>query len=154
MARREQLNDLGDGETDVTDDGATIGDPVASAGETFAAKLGHLIATLHPADRGPYSPREISAGVEAATGAKISEADLRQLVAGDRADPFPEVANALATFFGVPPAYFTDNSTTARIDEQIAKVVAWRDTSSRALDQYEAQPRAARRRRRPGPPGA
>ncbi|ATY17187.1 transcriptional regulator (plasmid) [Amycolatopsis sp. AA4] len=138
----------------MSDDGGMVGEPVARAGETFAAKLERLIPALHPADRGPYSLREISAGVEAYTGVTVSETDLRQLVAGDRTDPFPEVANALATFFGVPLAYFTDDGTTVRIDEQVAKVVAWRDTASSALDQYEAQPRAARRRRRPSPPGA
>ncbi|SFQ28121.1 helix-turn-helix domain-containing protein [Amycolatopsis rubida] len=131
---------------------ATRPDPQARAGRSFAAKLAHLIATVHPPDRAPYSPREISAGVAARTGVTVSATDLRQLAAGERC-PSPEVANALTTFFGVPPDYATDDEVTARIDEQLAKLVAWRDARHPALDQYEDQPRATRRRRKPaGPP--
>jgi hypothetical protein len=87
--------------------------------------------------------------------------------------PHPRIndVEALTTFSGVPVTYFFDDDVTARIDDQIAQVSAWRDYEARHIAErvtqlsprdgeavtnlidrfraYDEQPRAARPRRKP-----
>lgn len=143
--------------------------------QTFAAKLAHLISTVHPPDRGPYSYREIEAGIKEEPGA-MTAAYVHQLATGKQPNPRKHYIEALSAFFGVPPNYFFDDEVAAQIDEQIAEVTAWRDDEARHiaervvelgprdrsavnnlidnLREYDEQPRAQRRRRKPGPTGA
>lgn len=138
---------------------------------TFADKLSHLIKTVHPADRGPYSYREIAAGIKDHDGA-ISAAHIQQLATGKQDDPRLRHVSALAEFFGVPTAYFLDDegTLTDKINAEIADVVDWRNSGGGELAQrinnlspehrdavstmvdhltaYEVQPRDRRRRRR------
>ena len=137
---------------------------------SFAGKLAYLIETVHPADRGPYSYREIAAGIADHPGA-MTAAAIHQLVSGKQPHPRIHYVEALASFFGVPVTYFFDEDTAARIDNQISQVSAWRDTEARhiaervvelsprdrntvtnlidTLRTYEEQPRSTRRRRKP-----
>jgi transcriptional regulator with XRE-family HTH domain len=137
---------------------------------SFAGKLAYLIETVHPPDRGPYSYREIAAGIAGHSGA-MTAAGIHQLVTGKQPHPRIHYVAALAEFFGVPPAYFFDETTAAQINNQIAQVSAWRDTEARhiaervvelnsrdrhtvtnlidTLRAYDAQPRTTRRRRKP-----
>jgi len=137
--------------------------------ESFAAKLSHLIATVHPPDRPPYSYREIEAGIKDIGGTTISAAFIHQLAKGKR-QPGLAAAQVLAQFFGVPVDYFSDSETTEKINQQLADLARWRDSEARAtaerimslgprdrstvanlldsLEQYEAQPREQRRRRK------
>lgn len=139
---------------------------------SFADKLTHLIETMHPPDRGPYSYREIEAGLAGHPGA-MTAAYINQLALGKQPHPRIHYVQALASFFGVPVSYFVDDEVTDRIDEQIAAVSAWRDAQARdiaervaalsardrhavttlidSLRAYDAQPRS-RRRRRKSPP--
>jgi len=137
---------------------------------SFAAKLAHLIATVHPPDRGPYSYREIEAAMKDRDLPPISGAYINQLVKERRDNPAMSVVQALAEFFGVPPGYFFDDQITARIDAQLEELARWRDTEARetaerimqlgprdrrtvtnlidSLQQYEEQPRSQRTRRK------
>jgi len=137
---------------------------------SFADKLASLIETVHPPDRGPYSYREIAAGIADHPGA-MTAAHINQLVKGKQPHPRIHYVEALACFFGVPVHYFFDDDVTTRIDDQIAKVSAWRDEEARhiaervvelnprdrntvtnlidSLRAYDEQPRATRRRRKP-----
>lgn len=142
----------------------------AARKQGFADKLAHLIATVHPADRGPYSYREIETGISHLPGA-MSAQYISQLKTGARTNPKIHYVEALAEFFGVPPGYFFDDEVTARIDAQIRDLTAWRDTEARDIAQrvaglgrrdrnavsnlidslktYDEQPRENRRRRKP-----
>ena len=137
---------------------------------SFADKLAYLIETVHPPDRGPYSYREIAAGIADHPGA-MTAAHINQLVKGKQPHPRIHYVEALASFFGVPVHYFFDDDVTARIDDQIAQVSAWRDREARhiaervvqlnprdrnavtslidSLRAYDEQPRTTRRRRKP-----
>jgi transcriptional regulator with XRE-family HTH domain len=137
---------------------------------SFAGKLAYLIETVHPPDRGPYSYREIAAGIADHPGA-MTAAAIHQLVSGKQPHPRIHYVEALASFFGVPVTYFFDEDTAARIDDQITQVSAWRDTEARhiaervvelsprdrntvtnlidTLRAYDEQPRSTRRRRKP-----
>ena len=137
---------------------------------SFAGKLAYLIETVHPPDRGPYSYREIAAGIADHPGA-MTAAHINQLVSGKQPHPRIHYVEALASFFGVPVTYFFDDDAAARINDQITKVSAWRDTEARhiaervveldprdrntvtnlidSLRDYDQQPRTSRRRRKP-----
>lgn len=137
---------------------------------SFAGKLAYLIETVHPPDRGPYSYREIAAGIAGHPGA-MTAAAIHQLVSGKQPHPRIHYVEALASFFGVPVTYFFDEDSAARITDQIAQVSAWRDTEARhiaervveldprdrhtvttlidTLRTYNEQPRTTRRRRKP-----
>lgn len=136
----------------------------------FADKLAHLIATVHPAGRGPYSYREIEAGITDHEGA-MTAAFVQQLVAGKQPYPRMHHIEALASFFGVPPAYFFDDEVTRQVDTEISKLLDWRNTEEGQFAQrisvlssehrnavsvmidhlvaYEEQPRDRRQRRKP-----
>lgn len=137
---------------------------------SFAGKLAYLIETVHPPDRGSYSYREIAAGIAEHPGA-MTAAHINQLVSGKQPHPRIHYVEALASFFGVPVTYFFDDDAAARINDQITKVSAWRDTEARhiaervveldprdrntvtnlidSLRDYDQQPRTTRRRRKP-----
>jgi transcriptional regulator with XRE-family HTH domain len=102
---------------------------------SFADRLTHLIATVHPPDRKPYSYREIAQGVADLTGVSMSATHVQQLAVGARRDPKRSHLQALAQFFGVPVTYFFDDGVAEQIDGQVEDVVAWRDTEARAMAQ-------------------
>ncbi|MFC7344973.1 helix-turn-helix domain-containing protein [Saccharopolyspora griseoalba] len=136
---------------------------------SFAAKLAHLRERIHPPDRGPYSAREIAAGIADDPGA-MTAAFVSQLLRGQQPYPRMHHVEALAKFFGVPPAYFFDDEETESINAQIDDILAWRDTEARTIAQrvselsprdratvtnlieslqsYEDAPREQRRRRK------
>ncbi len=153
-------------------------DQVNEGGWTFGAALRHLVATLHPADRGPYSLAELGD----ATG--LSRQYIHQLIHGRRNAPRYQHVRALADFFGVPPDYFFDAALAQQVDHEIATLTTRRDgpasgtgpphsaegrrLAQRVMDlsphaqqavsalvdslrDYEQQPRARRSRRKPEP---
>jgi transcriptional regulator with XRE-family HTH domain len=138
---------------------------------SFAAKLAHVIATVHPPDRAPYSYREMEAGIQERGLAPVSGAYLNQLVKERRTNPAMSVIESIAGFFGVPPGYFFDDEVAANIDNQLEALARWRDSEAietaerimqlgprdrrtvvdliESLQQYEEQPRDRRTRRKP-----
>jgi hypothetical protein len=136
---------------------------------SFGDKLAHLIETVHPPDRGPYSYREIEAGITEHPGS-MTAAYINQLVKGRQPHPRIHHVEALASFFGVPTQYFFDDDLATKVDDQLAQVTAWRDEEARhiaervaelgprdratvshlidGLREYEQMPRQHRRRRK------
>jgi ESX-1-secreted protein regulator len=108
---------------------------VVSEQRSFAERLAHLIATVHPPDRKPYSYREIASGVAEQTGVTMSATHVQQLAVGARKDPKRSHIQALAQFFGVPVTYFFDDDVAGQVDRQVEDVVAWRDSEARNLAQ-------------------
>lgn len=105
----------------------------ADPGErSFASRLTHLIRTVHPPDRGPYSFREIEAGVREHTGA-MTAAYVNQLARGKQPHPRIHYVEALAWFFGVPVAYFFHDGTTGRVEAGTAEPVVRSDVEARRI---------------------
>jgi transcriptional regulator with XRE-family HTH domain len=80
----------------------------------LAQRLDHLFRTVHPKDRGPYTPAEAADAINAAAGERvISGTYLWLLRTGERDNPTLRHLTAIARFFGVPPVYFLpgDDST-------------------------------------------
>ena len=81
----------------------------------FASRLDHLFRTVHPQDRGPYTPAEVAAAINAAArGNVISATYMWQLRTGRRDNPTYKHLIALSRFFGVSPTYFFDDAETER----------------------------------------
>lgn len=143
---------------------------LAQRKQNFAGKLAYLIATVHPPDRGPYSYREIAAGIEDHEGA-MTAAHIQQLTTGKQPYPRKHHIEALASFFGVPTAYFFDEDVTREVNDEIKGVIDWRNTEEGEIAQrismlsaehrnaitsmiehlaaYEQGPRGRRPRRKP-----
>jgi transcriptional regulator with XRE-family HTH domain len=100
----------------------------------YGERLSHYIATIHPPDRGPYSLRELAAGVKSATGVAISSTQIHRLATG-AVLPSLLHAEAIAQFFGVPLDSFTDRAKAEQIDAELDEVTAWRDEEARDIAQ-------------------
>lgn len=98
----------------------------------LATRLEHLIATVHPRNRGPYTNEEIAEGVNKKAGWKAtSTTGIWQLRKGARVEPgFPRLV-AIANFFGVKPEYFYDDDVARNTDEQLDVLAAMRDKNVR-----------------------
>jgi transcriptional regulator with XRE-family HTH domain len=100
----------------------------------LAERLDLLIATVHPAGRGPYTLREIASAINAEAGASlISAAYISQLRTGQRTEPSHSRLAALARFFGVETGYFTGEVTTGEASRQLEIQAALRDDAVRSV---------------------
>jgi transcriptional regulator with XRE-family HTH domain len=110
---------------------------------SFGDKLAYLIKTVHPSDRGPYSYREIAAGITGHSGA-MTAAHINQLVKGKQ--PYPRIHHieALASFFGVPVNYFFDDEVTDRVSAQLAALEAERQRRALNADHEDVRLMAMR----------
>jgi transcriptional regulator with XRE-family HTH domain len=76
---------------------------------TLADKVNWLIEQAHPAGRGPLSNAEACFLIYKVTGEEISVTTLWKLRNGQQKNPQLRVIQALATTFGVNPAFFFDD---------------------------------------------
>ena len=76
---------------------------------TLADKVNWLIERAHPAGRGPYSNAEVGTLIEKVTGEQFSHTTIWKLRNGQAANPQMRLIQALASTFGVPPAFFFDD---------------------------------------------
>ncbi|WIX93373.1 helix-turn-helix domain-containing protein [Amycolatopsis sp. DG1A-15b] len=109
--------------------------PQSSPGgeRTLAAKIDHLFRTVRPRSGKEYSFEEVAEAIRGSDGASISATYLWQLRKGVRDNPTRRHLEALARFFGVPPAYFFDESTATQVDAELALLAALRDASVRQI---------------------
>jgi transcriptional regulator with XRE-family HTH domain len=98
-----------------------------SPARSLADKIDHLFKTVHPAGRGEYTYKEVADSLRAGGDPAISASYVWQLRKGIKDNPTKKHLEALSAFFGVPPAYFFDDTVTARIDAQLALLAAMRD---------------------------
>jgi len=99
---------------------------------SLAQKLDHLFATVRPA-KGEYTHEEVANAVRERGGPTISATYVWQLRKGLRDNPTKHHIEALAGFFGVPPAYFFDDAAAERIDAELDLLAAMRDSSVRQM---------------------
>lgn len=102
---------------------------------SFADKLDHLFRTVHPAGRREYTYEEVATGVaeHSPSGTTISAQYVWMLRTGKKDNPTKRHIEALAAFFGVPPAYFFDDELSERVDAELEMLSALRDSSVRSL---------------------
>ncbi|WP_371534943.1 MULTISPECIES: XRE family transcriptional regulator [unclassified Streptomyces] len=100
-------------------------DPEGVGERSLAAKLNYLFETVVPAGRGPYSTEEVARAISSGS-VSISGSYIWLLRKGQRDNPTLKHVEALARFFGVPPAYFFDDQVTQDVDRELALMVALR----------------------------
>lgn len=110
-----------------------MSDPEPPPARTLAQKVDRLFQTLHPRDRGEFTFEEVAEAIRARGGPTISATYLWQLRRGLRDNPTKKHLEALAGFFGVPPAYFFDEADARRIDAELDLIAAMRDAGVRNL---------------------
>jgi transcriptional regulator with XRE-family HTH domain len=100
----------------------------------LASRLDLLFRTVHPAGRGPYTPAEVAAVINASEGAEtISATYLWQLKTGRRDNPTYKHLIVLARFFDVSPAFFFPDSETQRGEVPAEVKLALQDDSIRQI---------------------
>jgi transcriptional regulator with XRE-family HTH domain len=90
---------------------------------SIAGKLDRLFKQLRPEP----SYMAVAEAVRSDQGVPISHTYIWQLRTGRRDNPTIQHLTALATYFGVPVAYFLDDDQTTRIDAQLDMIRTIRD---------------------------
>ena len=99
---------------------------------TFAARLNRLFDTVYPPGRGPHTSAEVIAALKA-EGITMSAPYLSQLRSGNRTNPSSATMAALANFFRIKAAYFTDDEYYEKLDKELAWLAAVRDDGVRRI---------------------
>jgi transcriptional regulator with XRE-family HTH domain len=99
---------------------------------TFAARLNRLFDTVYPPGRGPHTSAEVIAALKA-EGITMSAPYLSQLRSGNRTNPSVATMAALANFFRIKPAYFTDDEYYEKLDSELAWLATMRDDGVRRI---------------------
>jgi transcriptional regulator with XRE-family HTH domain len=105
---------------------------VISMSTTFSARLNRLFDTVYPPGRGPHTSAEVIAALKA-EGITMSAPYLSQLRSGNRTNPSSATMAALANFFRIRPAYFTDDEYYEKLDKELAWLLAVRDEGVRRI---------------------
>jgi transcriptional regulator with XRE-family HTH domain len=95
---------------------------------TFAARLNRLFDTVYPPGRGPHTSAEVIAALKA-EGITMSAPYLSQLRSGNRTNPSVATMAALANYFRIKPAYFTDD----KLDKELTWLASMRDEGVRRI---------------------
>ena len=95
---------------------------------SIADKLDRLFQRVRPAGQGEYSHSAVAEAIREQQGISVSHTYIWQLRTGRRDNPTIQHLTALATFFGVPVAYFLDDEESRKIDSELELLAALRDT--------------------------
>ncbi|HZQ30292.1 MAG TPA: helix-turn-helix transcriptional regulator [Mycobacterium sp.] len=99
---------------------------------TFADRLNRLFDTVYPPGRGPHTSAEVIAALKA-EGITMSAPYLSQLRSGNRTNPSAATMAALANFFRIKPAYFTDDEYYEKLDRELGWLADMRDEGVRRI---------------------
>jgi transcriptional regulator with XRE-family HTH domain len=99
---------------------------------TFSARLNRLFDTVYPPGRGPHTSAEVIAALKA-EGITMSAPYLSQLRSGNRTNPSSATMAALANFFRIKSAYFTDDEYYEKLDRELSWLSTMRDESVRRI---------------------
>jgi transcriptional regulator with XRE-family HTH domain len=129
---------------------AMAGEEGAPVLRTLADKVNWLIDRAHPAGRGPFSNNEVAALIKDVTGEEVSYTTIWKLRNGQAQNPQKRLIEALASTFGVPPAFFFDDyhEQAGLLQEQVELLALIRDaritsTQLRAILELSPQARQA-----------
>ena len=100
--------------------------------KTFAARLNRLFETVYPPGRGAHTSAEVIAALKA-EGITMSAPYLSQLRSGNRTNPSAATMAALANFFRIKPAYFTDDDYYEKLDKELTLLANMRDDGVRRI---------------------
>jgi len=98
----------------------------------FSARLNRLFDTVFPPGRGPHTSAEVIAALKS-EGITMSAPYLSQLRSGNRTNPSSATMAALANFFRIRPAYFTDDEYYEKLDKELSWLLVMRDEGVRRI---------------------
>ncbi len=101
--------------------------------KTIAQRLDHLFRTVRKPGQREFSYEDVSSAIAREGGETISASYIWYLRTGQRDNPTIKHLTALATFFGVPTAYFVDDSTAERVEAELALLTAMQDAGVRDI---------------------
>ncbi|WP_069159944.1 helix-turn-helix domain-containing protein [Nocardia altamirensis] len=113
------------------------------AGGDFAEKLNCLFATVTTAEGREYSNEQVASAITT-DGVPISQSYIWQLRKGIKVNPTLRHVQALADYFGVPPAYFFEEAVTDQVGERLAELRAEQRRLAEIAESSEAQMMALR----------
>ena len=99
---------------------------------TFTARLNRVFDTVYPPGRGPHTSAEVIAALRS-EGITMSAPYLSQLRSGNRTNPSSATMQALANFFRIKPAYFTDDEYYEKLDQELTWLANMRDEGVRRI---------------------
>jgi transcriptional regulator with XRE-family HTH domain len=99
---------------------------------TFASRLNRLFDTVYPPGRGPHTSAEVIAALKT-EGITMSAPYLSRLRSGNRMNPSTATMVALANFFRVKPAFFTDDQYFENLDAELSWLANVRDEGVRRI---------------------
>src|ERR1700691_2231628 len=105
---------------------------VTSMSTTFSARVNRLFDTVYPPGRGPHTSAEVIAALKA-KGITMPAPYLSQLRSGNRTNPSSATMAALANFFRIRPAYFTDDEYYEKLDKELSWLLIMRDEGVRRI---------------------
>ncbi|MFI9226889.1 helix-turn-helix domain-containing protein [Streptomyces rimosus] len=108
------------------------------AERSLSAKLNRLFASVRPDPAHEYSNESVAAAIRD-TGVSISQSYIWQLRKGKKTNPTLRHLQALARFFGVPTAYFVDDTAGAALDGRLSALVAEQARIGEALQGSEVR---------------
>lgn len=97
----------------------------ADGRRTIAQKLDYLIREIHPKGRGPFTYQEIAEQIRARAAEgdpTVSHGTVQAIRTGKVTNPSVDSLRALAGFFGVPPAYFLDDTVSEAVEARIREI--------------------------------
>src|ERR1700686_5595199 len=86
---------------------------------TFSARLNRLFDTVYPPGRGQPTSAEVIAALKS-EGITMSAPYLSQLRSGNRTNPSAATMAALANFFRIKSAYFTDDENFEKLNQELS----------------------------------
>src|SRR6202048_1489079 len=100
--------------------------------KTFAARLNRVFDTVYPPGRGQHTAGEVIAALKS-EGITMSAPYLSQLRSGNRTNPSAATMAALANFFRIKSAYFTDDEYFEKLDQELSWLADMRDEGVRRI---------------------
>jgi transcriptional regulator with XRE-family HTH domain len=106
---------------------------VAEDETSFAHRLRTLRETIRRPDGSRYSLEDMAAGVREYTGDSCSKQYVSLLLSGKSEAPSQLKIEGLASFFGVPAAYFFDDRLSKQMQEDLRLGAAMREAGIRGV---------------------
>lgn len=101
--------------------------------QVLAERLEYLFRSIRESGRREYSNEDVAEAITRDQGVTISASYIWYLRTGQRDNPTLKHLTALATFFGVPAAYFFDDTVSEQVEGEIALVTALKDSGVREV---------------------
>ncbi|PIB12281.1 secondary metabolite protein [Streptomyces sp. HG99] len=102
--------------------------PMSPRAKKLSDRLNRLFEAVHPPDRGPYTNGEVAELMAERGLETVSDTYLWMLRTGRRDNPTMRHLEALASFFGVPAAYWFDDEVAEKTAQELKLLELLRDS--------------------------